>query len=175
MLNRWLLFILLFCSSSYAAPENQGKGKITVSGEIVESACTISTDDIWQEIDFGNLSLGEFADGNTPASKPLSIQLINCTLDKKNGGVWSSASITFDGERDEHSKNMFAVTGDGKGVAINLTDINGNKAIPGQPLPAVAVQEDKTNLTFNLFLERNGDVLTPGKLSSFIRFMVSYQ
>lgn len=175
MLNRWLLFILLFSSYSYAAHENQGKGKITVSGEIVESACTISTDDIWQEIDFGNISLGEFADGNTPASLPLSIQLINCTLDKKDGGVWSSTSITFDGKRDDHSKNMFALTGDGKGIGINLTDINGSKAIPGQPLPAVPIQEGITNLRFNLSLERNGDVLTPGKLSSFLRFMVSYQ
>lgn len=175
MLNRWLPFILLLNFSCYAAHESQGKGKIAVSGEIVESACTISTDDIWQEIDFGNISLGEFADGNTLGSMPLSIQLINCTLDKKNGGVWSSTSITFDGERDDHSKNMFALTGDGKGIGINLTDINGNKAIPGQPLPAVPFQEGITDLKFNLSLERNGDVLTPGKLSSFLRFMVSYQ
>ena len=175
MLNRWLPLILLFTFSTYAAQENMGKGKVTVSGEIVESACTISTDDIWQEIDFGNLSLGEFAEGNTPASMPLSIQLINCALDKRDGAAWSSASITFDGERDKYFSDMFAMTGDGKGIGINLTDIKGNKAIPGQSLPDVLIQEETTYLNFNLTLERNGDVLTPGKLSSFLRFMVSYQ
>jgi type 1 fimbria pilin len=171
------LFALLMtvASTGMVFAASQGNGSATMTGQIVEAACSIATDDVWQEIKFGSIPLREFADGNAPSSKPFNIHLVNCELEKSNGGTWSGVSVTFDGNTVDSNIDQFATSGEGKGVGINITDENGNKAIPGKALPTVKLYENNTDLHFNVHLARNNDNLAVGDLSSFIRFMVAYQ
>lgn len=50
---RFLTSSLLLGISSVAVASEQGMGLVTMNGQIQESACSIHTDDIWQEIPFG--------------------------------------------------------------------------------------------------------------------------
>lgn len=167
--------LLLSVTMGMAHASYQGSGKATLTGEIVEAACSIATDDVWQEINFGAVPLSDFTDGNEPAGKPFHIRLQNCVLDKASGGVWQDVIVTFDGNTQSNQHDMFSMTGDGQGIGVKITDEAGHKVIPGQPLPGVKLYEDNTNLHFNIHLARNNENLTAGDLSSFIRFMVAYQ
>ncbi|WP_085841582.1 fimbrial protein [Enterobacter asburiae] len=170
-----MTLLLLTVTSGIAHASSHSGGKATLTGEIVEAACSIATDDVWQEINFGSVPLSDFADGNVPASKPFHIHLQNCVLDKSNGGVWKDVIVTFDGNTHKNQKDMFAMTGDGQGIGVKITDEAGNKVIPGQALPGLQLYEDNTDLHFNIHLARNSENLTAGDLTSFIRFMVAYQ
>ncbi|HAS1065192.1 TPA: type 1 fimbrial protein [Enterobacter cloacae] len=167
--------LLLSVTMGMAHASYQGSGKATLTGEIVEAACSIATDDVWQEINFGAVPLSDFADGNEPAGKPFHIRLQNCVLDKASGGIWQDVIVTFDGNTQSNQHDMFSMTGDGQGIGVKITDETGHKVIPGQPLPSVQLYEDNTNLHFNIHLARNNENLTSGNLSSYIRFMVAYQ
>ena len=167
--------LLLSVTMGIAHASYQGSGKATLTGEIVEAACSIATDDIWQEINFGAVPLTDFADGNEPTAKPFHIQLQNCVLDKASNGEWKDVIVTFDGNTQSSHNDMFSMTGDGKGIGVKITDDAGHKVMPGQPLPGVQLYEGNSNLHFNIHLARNNENLTAGNLSSFIRFMVAYQ
>lgn len=167
--------LLLAATTGFAHASYHGVGKTTMTGEIVESACSIATDDVWQEIKFGSIPLSEFAEGKVPASKPFHIHLQNCVLEKNDGGTWNDVSVTFDGNVDKKQSDMFAMTGSGSGIGVKIADENGNNAIPGQPLPAVKLYENNTDLHFNIRLARSNENLAVGDLTSFIRFMVAYQ
>ncbi|HBR3044856.1 TPA: type 1 fimbrial protein, partial [Klebsiella pneumoniae] len=55
-ITRFLISSLLLGISSVSMASEQGKGLVTMNGQIQESACSIHTDDIWQEIPFGVIS-----------------------------------------------------------------------------------------------------------------------
>lgn len=170
-----ITFLLLITTSGFAYASFQGSGKTTMTGEIVEAACSIATDDVLQEVNFGAVPLRNFTDGNEPASKPFHIRLENCVLEKNNGGLWKDVIVTFDGKTNTNNIDIFEMTGVGKGIGVRITDEAGNKVIPGHALSAVQLYENNTNLHFNIHLARNNDDLVAGDVSSFIRFMVAYQ
>ncbi|TQI78373.1 type 1 fimbria pilin [Serratia fonticola] len=154
-----------------------GGGKVSMNGTIVESACTISTNDLWQEVDFGEVPLSKVVENGeaTATMKAMIIHLVNCNLEKNKGGSWNNVSITFDGDTDSHRPDMFAMRGKGRGIGVEITDANGNVAVPGKVMPSLPLQEENTNLDFTIHLKRNNDTLKAGSLSSYIRFMVAYQ
>lgn len=168
----WVVIVLLLTGSAQA--KMLQKGRVTMSGEIVASACSIATDDVWQEVNFGTLPLKEIMKDKTP-TKSFTIHLINCVLDKEHGGEWKSVRITFDGPVDNTSPALFAMNGEGKGVGVIISDRQGNKAIAGQHMPAVEINKGTTDLNYNLSLVRNGETLAVGDVTTFLRFMVAYQ
>ena len=143
-------------------------------GEIVEAACSIATDDVWQEVDFGTVSLSNFTEGNEPASKPFHIHLSNCVFEK-NGGLWKDVIVTIDGKKNDIYRDLFGLTGVGQGISIQITDDAGNKVIPGNALSAAQLYEKNANLHFKIHLARNNDDLVAGDVTSFILFMMAYQ
>ena len=167
-----LVIMMLFACATQA--NNEGRGKLTMSGQIIASACAISTDDIWQEIDFGTVPLRDLTN-NKSLSKRFSIHLINCTFEKEKGGKWKSVNITFDGPSEASDPAIFSMSGEGTGVGLTIADEQGNKAIAGKSLPDVLLNANNTDLNFTLNLVRNGETLSTGDVSSFLRFMVAYQ
>ena len=148
-----------------------------MNGTIVESACTISTDDLWQEVNFGEVPLSKVVENGevTATIKAMIIHLVNCKLEKDKGGNWNNVSITFDGDTDSHHPDMFAMRGEGRGIGVKIKDAYGNVAVPGKVMPSLPLLEENNNLDFTIHLKRNNESQKAGSLSSYIRFMVSYQ
>lgn len=170
-----LLLIACLNISCGVQAENQGKGRVLMHGEIVESACTIATDDIWQEIDFGDISIKEIARRGVETHKRISLHLVNCRLERENGTRWSSAIVTFAENNVSAEPGLFSMQGKGGGIGLLITDSDGVAAKSGVALPPVLLSEHSTDINFNLQLVDNGQPLLAGDVSTSLRFMVDWQ
>lgn len=57
--------------SAFAAPANQGHGKVKFKGEIVDAPCSISADSIDQTVDLGQIANSVLAKGAHLRQNPL--------------------------------------------------------------------------------------------------------
>jgi hypothetical protein len=71
-----------------------------MNGQIQESACSIHTDDIWQEIPFGVISYNDLNQEGKAVIKPFAVRLVNCSLERSRGDLWQSVNMTFSGETE---------------------------------------------------------------------------
>lgn len=168
-----LLFFSTFLSGqSNAGHINWGRGTVSVQGSIIDAACAISVDSRDQTIDVGISSTGNLRRGQE-ISKKLSIELINCVLERpvQNHHGWSHFQVTFDGDADGE---LFGISGDAKGMAIQISDENGHIARPGEALPAANITPGTMNLNYKIRLVANGQAIVPGDYFSAIRFKTDY-
>jgi type 1 fimbria pilin len=174
-----LMSFVLIASFLYidnvASATNAGAGMVSMGGEIHESACSIHTDDVWQEIPFNEVTHRSISDETTTVTQPVKIRLINCSLDRKNGSLWSNVAMTFDGERDATSPDLFTVHGSAEGIGLRITNSSGKNTKPGESLPPEDISEGDNELKYTLNLVNNGNQLKEGDWFSVIRFVVAYQ
>ncbi|NDJ55797.1 type 1 fimbrial protein [Enterobacteriaceae bacterium 4M9] len=171
---RLFLFFLSIVSTIAVAGSKQ-HGKVRVGGEIIESACTIATEDVWQEVDFGNVFLSGSSGRNKNVERDFQIRLVHCSPERGNGNKWVSASVTFDGAVENADDTIFTMKGPGDSVGFRIIDSNDDSAHSGKPLMPVMLLNDKKDLDFKVRLvTRNGD-MSAGKTTSFVRFIVDYQ
>lgn len=167
-----IVMISLICGPVVASEKG---GRISVKGEIVESACTIATDDIWQEVDFGNVNIRDINRQRFIPQQKFTLHLINCRLDKNSGEVWTSALVTFSGPNEESNPGLFSMTGEGDGLSLRIIDDNGVIATSGVALPPLSLSENATDVNFKLHLIDSGKSLGVGNLSTSLRFMIDWQ
>lgn len=146
-----------------------------MGGEIHESACSIHTDDIWQEIPFGDVTQRVLSDSTVTVARPVKIRLVNCSLEKQNGELWSNVAMTFDGARDKYHPELFSVSGSAEGLGLQIISGNGQKAKPGESLPPEVITEGDNELRYKLNLVKNGNQVKEGDWFSVIRFIIAYQ
>ena len=146
-----------------------------MTGQIHESACSIHTDDTWQEIPFGTVSQRSVENNDSQTIKPLRVRLINCVLERKNGSFWNDVEVTFDGEKDSSTPTLFAVNGNAEGIGLRIYDYQGISVAPGEVLPSVELKEGGNEINYNLGLITNGKLLKEGDWFSTIKFVVAYQ
>lgn len=167
------LFLMMLPVVSTAS--SQGMGTVTMNGQIQESACSIHTDDVWQEIPFGVISYNDIIKENSAITKPFSVRLINCTLERNNGDLWQSVNITFGGETETFQNDIFKVHGEAQGLGLRILNQAGDVAHANVPMPNVNLQENNNELRYLLSVVRSGKSLSEGNWYSVIRFMVTYQ
>ena len=171
---RLYLACLLYIISLNVFACIHGCGVVTMNGQLQESACSISMDDVWQEVNFGNVVIKDVNIGESLSKKKFSIQLVNCELNKKNGDEWKVLQIAFDGQTDSGA-DSFRMPGRGKGASLQISDGAGNRAVAGVPMEKLPLTEGTTDINLELSLIRNKEHLTAGDISAFLRFMIIYQ
>ncbi|WP_332768592.1 fimbrial protein [Pseudomonas koreensis] len=151
---------------------DQGHGKITFTGSIIDSPCSIDPNSVDQTIQLGAVSSVALVDGGTSAPKPFEIRLEKCSLDTAK-----TVKTTFNGPTGQG--DLLGITGDASGAGIALTDGDGaliklGTASTGQ---LVSVGASNATLAFSAHLKGNGggaDSIIPGEFSSVATFMLSY-
>ena len=123
-ITRCLTLSLLLAISSGAVASDQGRGLVTMNGQIQESACSIHTDDIWQEIPFGVISYNDLDEEGKAIIKPFAVRLVNCSLERSHGDLWQSVNITFSGETEVFRRDIFKVYGNAQGLGLRLSLIH---------------------------------------------------
>ena len=99
-ISRYLILSGLLGISPLSLASDQGRGLVTMNGQIQESACSIHTNDAWQEIPFGVISYNDLNEQGKAVIKPFAVRLVNCSLERSRGGLWQSVNITFSGETE---------------------------------------------------------------------------
>nr|WP_142010363.1 fimbrial protein [Serratia fonticola] len=168
-----LLFSLV--TTSNAVINTFGDGHVSMTGQIQESACSIHTDDIWQEIPFGTINHRDIIETNTKASRLLKIRLVNCTQKQDDEKDRLGIVMMFEGERDTNSPDLFAVQGAARGMGLKISDYQGLQARPGEELPAVDFYDGENEMVYRLHLIKNGVQAKEGEWSSVVRFIVAYR
>jgi len=169
-----LLPIATLTAGFTVSAAQQGHGSVRMQGSIIDTPCAIEAGSRDQSIDLSVIPVSQIVrDGQGP-SKPFTIRLINCTLvpSRPYKSDWSSFRVTFDGSVTD--QDLFSVTGDASGVGLQITDVSGNVAIPGQAMAIGLIEPGNMSLDYILRLMPDHHTLRPGTYRSVIRFKMDY-
>lgn len=166
------LFGALLCTSATAATL-MGKGRVTMEGSIIATACAIEMNSRDQVIEMATIPVSKIARDGRGIAKPFSIHLINCILHRVDPTLpdWQAFRVTFDGTPDGQ---LLGVEGDARGVGLQIKDHQGNIALPGVPLPAAELTAGDKVLQYTMNLVPNQQVLRAGEYRSTVRFKMDY-
>ncbi|MGK9009931.1 fimbrial protein [Serratia marcescens] len=171
-----LLSVILAQLTLYSYPAfsaNQGRGEVLVNGRIIASACAIDTDSVDQTIKMRTLPISKMMREGQSERQVFSITLVNCVLEKFNPRLddWRYFEVTFDGREDA---GHFGIDGSARGMALQISDENGNIAIPGKPMAKNEIHPGGMMFHYGLRLVGNRQVLKAGEYVSTIRFKMDY-
>ncbi|TQI77778.1 type 1 fimbria pilin [Serratia fonticola] len=175
------LFVTLsMCSATTAVAKNQGAGTLHMGGEIVETPCGIASDSLDQTIDFGLMSMADAAPGSQPllisSRHDFQIKLVNCTLASqiKPGFSYRAMNVIFDGAPDNEEPELLAISGDAKGVAIELLTDDGNRLPLGKSTADYLLVDGHNRMNFSAQLKLHPDYARAGGFNSLVKFTLSY-
>lgn len=167
------LTLLTFMSASIALKANAADGTINFVGEIIDSACTVSTASANQTVTLGTVSNKAFSGaGDTADATAFQIQLDSCPA------TVSSASVKFDGTAVEGNSNALALTPDNgaaTGVAVQLRNED-NSVLPlFTESKSITLAQNATNtLNFNAAYVATAATVTAGPANAVATFSVVY-
>jgi len=175
-----LLITLASVSFNLNAAVDEGHGLVHMGGEIITSACGIASSSLDQTVDFGNFSFADVYKGkagnNSYHSIPFEIQLVDCVLSAVSNAneSYSSANIIFDGQPDNQDPQSLGITGEAKGVAIQLFSSHGAFLPLGTSTGDYKLVEGNNLLKFYARVKINPDNAQAGEFQSLVRFTLSY-
>lgn len=156
------------------AATDQGHGKITFKGSIIEAACSIDAKSLDQTIQLGAISRSHLSGGGKSTPVDLSIQLHDCDTE-----LAETATVTFNGVAGESKSGLdktFAVNGQGSGVGVAITDLGGNVIEPGVATDDIVLNDGDNLLEFKAYVlgsSVSGEVV-PGTFESVANFVMDY-
>lgn len=150
---------------------DQGHGKVTFTGSIIDAPCSIDSNSIDQTIEMGAVSNVSLADGGSSTPKPFEVRLENCSLTTAK-----TVKTTFNGTAG--SAGLLAITG-ASGAGIALSEGNGTAVVLGTATAGqlLSVGTTDATLSFRASLKGNGGAVStiiPGEFSSVVNFLLTY-
>ncbi|HIE0431241.1 TPA: fimbrial protein [Serratia marcescens] len=159
--------------SSLAHAADQGHGKVTFSGSIIEAPCSIAPDSVDQTVALGAISNVALKNGGKSTPRNFEIKLENCELSDKK-----SVALTFSGAQSEANDKLLGITGSAKGAGIAITDGAGTNIELGKASKPQTLQNGSNTLAFSAYLQgasASNAVITPGEFQSVADFTLAYQ
>ncbi|AHG19166.1 hypothetical protein Z042_05715 [Chania multitudinisentens RB-25] len=173
--NTFTTAMLLLLSGAIALPSAWGGSRLNISGTIVAPACDIDTKSRDQTINMGTLPFDQIVNNSQALALPFSISLVNCALKHVGDNILGRQHfrVTFDG-RNENGR--FGVDGEARGVALVLSDAQGQEAAPGEPLPpqTPVLQAKEMRLNYTARMVSNSQPLQTGTYSALVRYQLDY-
>lgn len=181
-MNRTMaLFLLsgLWVFQANASEQKQDKkthqrfGIVSLQGSILEPTCAISAGSEDQSIQLTTLPIPTLLQEGQGPLEHFSIRLIECTMKPLKTGTNDKGRfvVTFDGPADG---NNFQLSGQAKGVALAIADGKGNRAIPGQPMPAIDGNSQSMTLHYQMRVVSNQQLPQSGNYKTTLRFKLEY-
>ena len=164
--------------SSLAHAADQGHGKVTFSGSIIDAPCSIAPEALDQTVELGAISNVSLKNGGKSTPRNFQIKLENCELTAKDPGKNNTVALTFSGSASEADSKLLGITGTAKGAGIAITDGAGTNIELGKPSKARELQNGANTLSFAAYLQGSSAstaVIVPGEFQSVADFTLAYQ
>lgn len=174
-LNKTLVAITMTLGmTSMAHAADEGHGKVTFSGSIVDAPCSIDPESEDQTVKLGQISQTLLSDGRKSDPEAFSINLENCAVTDK--GV----RVTFDGikSNDETLKDLLAIgEGTAKGAAVGITYYDGRPIKLGTTSDLLPLVNGDNQLKFAAYMQGTtaSEGITAGDFKSEARFTLTYE
>ncbi|HCR1077320.1 TPA: type 1 fimbrial protein [Enterobacter cloacae] len=171
--------VMAFGMSSVAHAADEGHGKVTFTGSIIDAPCSITPESVDQTVDLGQISNVALKNGGKSNPRPFSIDLENCSFEADNEGAIqkNKVSVTFTGAESSSVDGLLGITGAAQGAAVAITDGSGDVISLGQPTKAQALQEGSNTLSFSAYLQGASDpkaAIVPGDFQAVADFTLAY-
>ncbi|QNQ55437.1 fimbrial protein [Serratia liquefaciens] len=157
-------------SSAFAA--DQGHGKVTFAGSIIDAPCSISPEAADQTVELGQISKVALVGEGKSTPRKFSIDLENCSFAEKDAK--NKVSATFTGMAAENGR--LAIGGTASGASIAILDAAGKAIKLGQQTTAQTLQNGNASLNFTAYLQGDGDkaTITEGDFQAVADFTLAY-
>lgn len=165
-------------SVAHAAVKDQGHGKVTFTGSIIDAPCSITPNSIDQTIELGQISKVALKDSGKSTPRNFSIDLENCELGEKDN---NKVTVTFTGMESSAANGLLGITGTAKGASVAITDGSGAIIKLGEKTKPQQLQNGGNTLSFAAYLQ--GDTgtaeapisVTEGEFQTVANFTLAYQ
>ncbi|MDT7094053.1 fimbrial protein [Citrobacter amalonaticus] len=179
-INNTLLIAVYFCAlvgSASVSASTVTPGKLAMSGELIEAACSLDPNSRDIEVEFGNVSaslINRNDEGNI--TRPVLIRLTGCSVVKRgnDGSLYPYASVTFMGNAAASDTTTLLVSGDADGFGIRLRDSQGEILTLGQPSPEYELSETDNVLKFSASLVPVQKYIKAGEFTAVAQFFMDY-
>ncbi|MBJ2078377.1 fimbrial protein [Serratia ureilytica] len=175
-LNKTLLAaaVVFGMSASAVNAADQGHGKVTFTGSIIDAPCSINPESIDQTVDLGQISKAALIDGGKSTPRNFDILLENCafgTPASKN-----KVTVTFTGMESAANNGLLGITGTAAGAAVAITSADGTVIELGQPTKEQVLQDGNNTLAFAAYMQGEGasDAITEGDFQAVADFTLAY-
>jgi type 1 fimbria pilin len=160
-----LLMALFYFNTAVCA-----QGTVKLKGAILESACAISPENVFQTVELGTIPLKMLERNGISQAYPFKIRLVNCVFPDDSGDGNKSIEVTFSPGGQGNVEPL-----QNRGFALVVQDEKGHKITPGVPLSTVPIYSGEVLLKYNVYLVANGKQVTSGSYYTTINLVVSYR
>lgn len=167
-----IISLLTLGAVNIANAADQGNGKVTFSGSIVNAPCSIApgADDL--KVSLGQVSNTLLAGGGEQTAVPFTIDLQNC-----DDATRHTVTATFTGKSGADGR--LGITGEASGASILLRDGSGKKVELGTASDAQILNGTSNSLQFSAALKGDGTTDAPvavgtGAFTSVANFTLAY-
>lgn len=167
-----LMALGLFSINTQAATTGNS-GKVTFTGEVVDSPCNLAPgqDGTDVKVDFGQLSMAQLNAG-VKTSEPFVLKLENCSLGNADGTT-KTAEITFNSsDVDTTNSALLKTNGSATGLGIGI-----NGYTFGTAAPIKGLVDGNNNLRFTATAQQlaTGTDVTAGDFMAATNFVIAYK
>lgn len=164
--------LFAFSASGVANAADEGSGKVTFYGSIVNAPCSIAPNVDDQKIPLGQVSNTLLTNGGEQTAVPFTIDLQNCDNSTKK-----TVTATFTGKAGVDGR--LGITGEATGASILLRDGSGKKIELGTATAAQNINAGSNTLQFTAALKGDGTTDDPvavgtGAFTAVTNFTLAY-
>ncbi|MBH3259840.1 type 1 fimbrial protein [Serratia marcescens] len=175
-LNKIMLAALIAfgaSSAAHAAP-NQGSGKVTFTGSIIDAPCSITPESLDQTVPLGQISKAALLNGGKSTPRNFAIELENCSFGTP--AAKNKVQVTFTGMESAANNGLLGITGAASGASVAITDASGVVIELGKPSKEQTLTDGSNTLSFAAYLQGNGAsaTITEGDFQAVADFKLAY-
>lgn len=174
-MNKALLAMAVALCVSSAAQADEGHGKITFTGAIIDSPCSIKPESLDQTVELGQISKASLLNSGKSTPRNFSIDLENCAFG--DPATKNKVEVTFTGMESVGDNGLLGITGSASGASVAIVDGSGAVVKLGEPSKAQTLANGNNTLSFAAYLQGNGgaaESITEGEFQSVADFKLAY-
>ncbi|CAM7458930.1 MULTISPECIES: fimbrial protein [Citrobacter] len=171
------LYLCALVATGSASGSTITPGKLAMSGELIEAACSLDPSSRDVEVEFGEVSASQINrndEGNI--TRPFLVRLTGCSIVKRgnDGSLYPYASVTFIGSAAASDPTTLLVNGKADGFGIRLRDSQGAILTLGEPSPGYELSESDNVLKFTASLVPVEKYIKAGEFTAVAQFFMDY-